>query len=162
MQKFTLAAAAGAAMLFAAPGLAQAETYATLGYTHIDDRGADVGAITGRLGMRLTPNFAVEGEYSHGVEGDTNARLDNAWGVYGVGVLPVNPNVDLFARVGYSRIDQDGRNAFAGVNRNDDGLAVGVGAQLSLGDAWGVRGDYTRHEGDRRAHLVGASVVRSF
>jgi len=47
------------------------------GYSQIDgDGGADLGAVTARVGVNLTPNFAIEGEGSVGVGGDSGTDLE--------------------------------------------------------------------------------------
>jgi hypothetical protein len=165
MNKLTLLGLAGAAIAVAGPATtAQAapNLYAGAGYTHIDERNVDLGALTGRLGVRMTQTLGVEAEGSVGVHKDKTAKLDNTWGVYGVGFLPLTRKFDLLARAGFSRIDEDGRGPLAGVNRNDDGLGLGVGAQVKMASGWGLRGDFTHHDGDRNARTLGASLVRSF
>lgn len=139
-----LAAAAVAALLALAPA-AHAEWYASAGYTHYDYDGGDLGAVTGRLGYRINPNFAVEGEASTGVLDDDDIELNYNAGLYGVGILPLGPNFDVFGRVGYQTTDVD--TPFG--DADDDGLGYGVGANWRpTGSRWGVRADYTRLEGD--------------
>ena len=82
--------------------------------------------MTGRLGYRFHPNFAVEGEATLGTSDDDNAELDNAYGVYGVGILPVTPNIDLFGRVGYQQLSVDGTGPVADID--EDGIGYGAGA----------------------------------
>ena len=114
------------------------------------------GGITGRVGVNFGPNFAVEGEGSFGVKGDSGTELDSEIGVFAVGKLPVNPSLDVFGRVGVSRIET---SPFG----DEDGLAYGAGAQWNLTAQDGIRGDWTRHDydaGDVDAYSL--SYVRSF
>ncbi|HYD72308.1 MAG TPA: outer membrane beta-barrel protein, partial [Candidatus Binatia bacterium] len=98
MNKFAIMAAVAALALMAAPTAATAQTYVGLGYTNFDYDGGDVDAVTGRLGYRMGPNFAVEGEASTGLD-DEDADLNHNVGAYVRGILPVMSNLDLHARV---------------------------------------------------------------
>nr|WP_242397120.1 outer membrane beta-barrel protein [Brevundimonas abyssalis] len=110
-------------MFTAAPAMAQSwpapEYYGSLGYSHMEADGADVelGAITGRFGAKLTPYFGFEGEGSFGVRDDevtigaVTADIDHNYDLaaYGVAFLPVNPNFELFARLGYGTTELEPR-----------------------------------------------------
>lgn len=161
MKLLAISAAAAAMALMAAPASAQTwdtgRVYGGLGYTHYDLESAEVGAATGRVGYRFHPNFAVEGEGAIGVDDDEGAELDSAYGVYGVGILPVTSNFDVFARAGYQSIEA----TRPGPDIDDDGLGYGVGANYRLSERVGVRADYTRLQGeddDTDAISLGASL----
>src|SRR5262249_25439344 len=139
------ALAAGAA-LFAVPAFstASAQTanmYGTVGYSTFDGNGANLGAITGRLGVGFGQNFAVEGEASFGVKDDSGLELDNELGIFGVAKLPVTEQFDVFARVGWARIETD-------PGTDEDGVAYGAGGEYFFTPADGIRGEYTRHDYD--------------
>jgi hypothetical protein len=159
MNKIAMLAAVAAVALMAAPVSAHAQAYAGAGYTHFDYDGGDVGAVTGRLGYRMHPNFAVEGEGSFGVEDDDGIELNHNLGAYAVGMLPVSSSFDLLGRVGYqtSEIDTPLGDADA------DGAAYGVGAQYRFTPAFGVRADWTRMEGDdEEADAISLGGVLNF
>jgi predicted porin len=130
------------------------EIYGTLGYAGSRAGGADTGAVQGRLGARLTPHFGVEGELSGGVKDDNIDRAGvrssleqtHSAAVYGVGFLPVTPNIDLIGRVGYGNTQF--RQKVAGIEDKFDADSVnyGVGAQYKFDDKNGVRVDYTRQQ----------------
>ncbi len=158
--KLKLALAAASMLVAPAFMTAQAQTsgvYVSGGYTQFNgDGGADLGAITGRVGVNLTPNFAVEGEGSIGVKEDSGTELDSEVGAFVVGKLPISPSFDVFARVGASRIET---SPFG----DESGLAYGAGGTFNLTPADGIRLDWTRHDydaGDADAYSV--SYVRSF
>lgn len=131
--------------------------YVSGGYTHFDgDGGAELGAVTGRVGVNLSPNFAIEGEGSIGVKEDSGTELDNELGVFAVGKLPVSPSFDIFGRVGVARIETS-------PGGSEDGLAYGAGGTFWLSPQDGIRGDWTRHDydaGDVDAFSI--SYVRNF
>jgi hypothetical protein len=171
MKRVLIAAAALAASAAAAPAFAQDATgwYGNLGYSNNDVEGVNLGEVTGRLGYRMHPNFAVEGEVGFGVNDEdvfpgTTAKLDNQAGIYAVGLLPVSPNLDVFARVGYGRaeVSVDGPG-FTG-SGDGDGVRYGAGAQWMWDGANGLRGDWTRHDyGDNgNADVWSISYVRKF
>lgn len=168
MKKLALAAACAAAAFIAAPsamaqGTGSTGWHAGAGYTHYDLDSVELGGVTGRLGYRFHPNFALEGEATIGVVEDdiagVDVELDHAYGVYGVGYLPVSDNVELFGRVGYAEVE-----ASAGpFDASEDGIGYGVGAQMRLTDNVGIRGEYTRLEGDDDgADTFGVSAVFGF
>ncbi len=157
LKKIAISAAVLAAAI-ATPAAAQVVNdtgwYAGVGgtYFNANDADVDVTGATGRLGYRFTPNFGVEGEASFGIDGDTadvlgtpvDVDLDDQFGVYAVGFLPVSQNIELLGRVGYATIDASGSFGGFSVGTDDDGIAAGVGAQWQLASNFAVRGEYTR------------------
>ena len=169
-----LAAAAPAfAQDSSAPWWAPTSTYGTLGYTGIDAGGgsdAHIGAVTGRIGERFGKYFGVEGELSGGVKNDTDqttglkTSLDHQYAGYVVGYLPVLPNADLFARVGYGdqKIREQGPGGFS---YNTESLNYGAGGQYFFNAHDGVRAEYTRESNNDvgpNADTVSVSYVRKF
>lgn len=170
MKKLMLAAAA-AACLVASPAAAQGMgLYATGGLTHADsDFDVSFEAVTGRLGARFAKYLAVEGELSVGFEQDfvngTEVELSNDFAAYGVALLPMTDNADLFARVGAGRTSiEEGGEDFS-----HEDIRYGVGAQFFFNDTSGVRIDFTRLElgdeitgDDQDADTYSVSYVHKF
>ena len=146
MKKFAIAAAIASLALLATPAMAQdlssGPWTAGLGYTHLDTDRGDLGGVTGRLGYSFTPNIGAEAEYTGGVSGDDFGKLNNAWGVYGVGTLPLSQNFDVFGRVGYQEMSIDGRNG--ATDQDTSGLGYGAGINWHASSRVGIRGEYTR------------------
>ena len=171
------AGASAALLLAAAPAFADDASYISgygnLGYTNAQitsDGSPDFSAITGRLGARFGKFLGVEGEVTGGLNSDhiggTNAdvRLNDEYGVYAVGFLPVLPNADLLARIGYANTDfhtSDGAGSFHG---SDTSWNYGVGGQYMFDGANGVRLDYTRadYHSIPDANVWSVSYVRKF
>lgn len=160
MKKIMLSAAVATAALVALPAAtASAEGfYAGAGYTHYDTDSGDLGGVTGRLGYRFHPNFAVEGEATASVEDDDFVELEHAYGGYVLGILPAGP-VDLHARVGYQEAEFD---IATGADVDADGLGYGVGATWNVTPSFGIRADYTRLEGDFDTDTFGLGGVVNF
>lgn len=176
MTRISLLTAGLIACAAAAPGaFAQATgVYAGGGYSHFDGEDASVGGITGRLGVGFGDFLAIEGEASFGIVDDdvtlpgsppTNVtvELDNAFGVYGVGRFPVNPQFDLFGRVGWARAEVSGRAGGLGASADEDGLAYGAGGDFWLTARDGLRGEVTRFDfDDGELDVWSASYIRRF
>jgi hypothetical protein len=177
--KSLFVAAATVAVVAGAPIVANAQEnsttgYASLGYSQGDyDGGADLGTVQGRIGARFGQYLGVEGELGLGAKSDDTyvggLKADNSVkhqaGVYGVGYLPIAPNADLYARVGYG--DTKVKTKLAGVPDSDrtQSWNYGVGGQYFFDGANGVRADYTRHEflgGDDKADVMSVGYVRKF
>ena len=146
MQRFAFLAAVAVSALMAAP-TANAQWYAGAGYTQYDADHADsTGGITGRLGYRVNPNLAVEGEGTVGTNDGDNASLNSAIGAYAVGILPVGSSgFDVHGRVGYNHLDIS-RDAAPDID--DGGLSYGAGVGYNFTQRFGVRADWTRTETD--------------
>lgn len=162
--KSLITAASTLAVLAAVPAMAQAqsmsspEIYGSVGYAHSRSDGIDLGAVQGRVGAKLNPYFGVEGELAAGVKDDDyqppvsiggspiNVELNHSAAIYGVGFLPVRPNADLYARVGYGTTEI--KASAAGISQTGDGDSwnYGVGGRYFMDDKNGVQVDYTRHD----------------
>ena len=178
--KFTLiaaAAAASAVALTALPASAQSLSepgfYGNLGYTFVDGDGANLGALTGRLGARVHQYFGAEAELGVGVDGDTTTignvnvktKLKHSVAGYAVGFLPVQPNADLFIRGGYGSTRLRASAPGVSVSDSEESWNYGAGGQYFFDANNGVRAEYTRHDFNHTAGSADAwavSYVRKF
>jgi hypothetical protein len=159
MKRFVIVSAAVAVLAAAAPAMAQTgdaastspSLYGSLGYSNFDDN-SDTSAVTGQLGVRAGKYFGAEGEGSigfatgqtHVFGGADHVRLNDEYAGYAVGYLPVLPNADLFARVGYGATDARITSPTASASNYRDGVAYGAGGQYFFNGPNGVRVAYTR------------------
>jgi outer membrane immunogenic protein len=153
-------AALATAMMAATPAAARVigdtGAYVGAGYTQYDAEDVDVGGGTLRAGYRFHPNFGVEGEASFGIEGDTadnlgtpvDVDLNQQYGVYGIGFLPISENFELFARAGYATIDAQSSVGGFTAGTEDDGVGLGAGVNWGITENFAVRAEYTRLEAD--------------
>lgn len=164
MKNIVIATAAAALALAAAPAFAQtapANFYGTLGFSRVEDSGLELGAVSARAGARFADYFGVEAEAAFGVDGDTGVDIDRSFAAYAVGFVPVNPQFDLVARVGYGTTRVDA----LGVKTSEESWNYGVGGQYFFDAANGVRAEYTRYDfenGGGKADVWGVSYVRKF
>ncbi len=92
-----------------------------------------------------------------------NIELDHAVGAFGVGIQPLTPAFEVFGRAGYGQVKASASVPVLNVAADEDGFAVGAGAQYMLTPKFGVRGDYTRLEGeDEGVDTISASAVVKF
>ncbi|CAN5629567.1 hypothetical protein BH10PSE5_BH10PSE5_11960 [soil metagenome] len=156
----SLIALAATAAVLAVPAMASAQSlspttfYGSLGYANANIDDVNLGAIQGRLGARFGQYVGLEAEAAAGVREDSvrvgavnvDLKLKHQVAVYGVGYLPLNPQFDLLARVGYgnSKIEASALGSTAA--GDGDSWNYGVGGQYFFDDKNGVRVDYTRHD----------------
>jgi outer membrane immunogenic protein len=184
MKAYVIAASAAAVLALPAAALAQGSDptsttglYGGLGYALHDYGKTDLGTVQGRLGWRLNGNFALEGEAGAGVNGDsanaagvhTRSKITRQGAVYGVGLVPVSPKLDLFGRVGYGATQVKSHVDAAGVTASSKDTIkswnFGAGGQYNFDHANGLRADYTRQEasnGDHDANVWSLGYVRRF
>lgn len=175
--KTLIAASLAAATAAIVPAFAHAqispEYYGSLGYGSTRTDGADLGSVQGRVGVKLTPHLGVEGELAAGLSDDktyaagapVNVDLKHQAAAYAVGFLPVTPQIDLLARVGYGTTKL--KTSLAGVSDSDskESWNYGVGAQYKFDDKNGVRADWTKSEftnSNVDADTLAVSYVRKF
>jgi outer membrane immunogenic protein len=178
MKKALIAAASLAAFATVVPAAAQAQdaaadnvgAYVNLNLGMASAGSADVKAVQGRVGYRFHPNFGVEGELATGIESDTdtiagvrvNQKLKHQAAGYVVGFLPISPNTDILARVGYGTTKIRARSGGISASASEESWNFGVGAQHHFDGVNGVRVDYTRQEfeggpGDADVWTIGYS-----
>jgi outer membrane immunogenic protein len=180
MKSLVLAAATLAVLGAAAPALAQPMTlsgvsgYGTLGLGDFNNDSSNIGAVTGRVGARFGPYVGVEGELSGGFNSShsdlggarSNVSMRDQYAAYAVGFLPVAPNADLLARIGYGATDLHVSQPLnTNFNRYETTWNAGVGGQYFFNGGNGVRLDYTRETADRSdldANVFSAAYVRKF
>lgn len=162
---------------FAVPAMAQTVTnpqvYGSVGYTYLDADAGNLGAITGRVGAKLTPYLGVEGETSVGVTsdrynvGDVSTKFEHRYdaAAYAVASVPGQPNLDLFARVGYGVTEIKAKALGLSASEHLDSVNYGAGAEYRLDGQNGIRADWTRRDfrdDGGEADTYALSFVRRF
>lgn len=176
MTRRLLALAAGmSAAIILAPA-ASAQLYGGVGYTVFQaDTGAgdaNLGTLMGRLGYKASPILGIEGEASFGVQDESfdvlgttvDVGIENQYGVFAVGMLPVPAIGDIFARAGYASITVDASASGIGsISEDGSGLAYGAGVMLNFIPFTKLRLDYTKYEaGDGEFDSLGVSGLFTF
>jgi outer membrane immunogenic protein len=167
--------AAASAQTAAAPTWTSPSFYGTLGYNDTNLGHLNLGSIQGRVGARFGQYFGIEGEAAWGVASDkigvagapdVKVKQDSQEALYGVGFLPISPNIDLLARVGYGHTEGTGQVAGVTSGVTGDSWNFGVGGQYSFDGKNGIRVDYTREDFQNRgvddANVWSLAYVRKF
>jgi outer membrane immunogenic protein len=95
----------------------------------------------------------------------TGVHVDDQYAGYAVGFLPVMPNADLLARVGYGATDVDLSQPGRSFHDYVTSWNAGVGGQYFLDGKDGLRADYTRETADHAdldANVWSLAYVRKF
>ncbi|MEM1151682.1 MAG: porin family protein [Pseudomonadota bacterium] len=142
---------------------AQSAFYGDIGYTYhnidTDIAGVDdinIGALTGHGGYEFTPNLAVEGELSVGVQDEDfdlgvgvegNLSLDYLVGAYGRVQGNLTPQLQVFARAGIvnAQLEAD-VSGLGSESESETGAGYGAGAEYMFDAVNGIRVDYTRYD----------------
>lgn len=168
------AASAPLAAHAADSAFAPTQVYGTLGYANANQDDLNLGAIQGRLGVRLGKYLGAEGEVAAGVKGEdidfgggvtAHLKLDSEYAFYAVGFLPVSPKFDAFARVGYGRTNISASASNGGSSSgSDNSWNFGGGGQYFFTKKDGIRADYThyRYDGGGGANVWAVAYVRKF
>jgi len=179
MKKFLLSTAAGVSALLSLSQAAAAQTFSqptfngSVGYSSYSAEGeddADLGAVTGRVGARLHPNFGVEGEASFGVGEEeilpgVDVELDRQVAAYAVGVIPLSPNAELFGRLGVGNTQVSVTGGGLSADDDENSVNYGVGGAYYFDGANGIRADYTRYDfrdDGGEADVLSLSYTRRF
>jgi opacity protein-like surface antigen len=173
--KRVLSVAAGLAAAAIIAPAASAQVYGGVGYsTFTADAGgedATVGGVMGRLGFKSNPFFGVEGEVAIGIQEDNfdvlgtqvDVSLENSYGVYAVGWLPIPLVGDVFGRVGYADLSIEASALGTSISDSGSGLAYGAGIQLSSIPFTKLRLEYTRYQpDDAEVDSFGISALLQF
>lgn len=116
----------------------------------------------GRLGYQLTPNFAVEGGYvdlgtqsyntslAGGLKGlDTKSSGMN---VSALGIMPVNYQLSVFGKVGYTSGSLRGIDNLGGtsvsISQDKNSLGMGLGGIYQITPSIGLRAEWERPYSD--------------
>ena len=157
-----------AAMIVAPAALAQGNLELGGSYSHIDVGPAEVGALTARGTYFFTDYLGAEAEASIGVNDDDvgpgTVELDHSIAAFGVLRAPVTERFDLFGRVGYAQSELSASvPGLGGASEDFDGLAYGVGGRYFFTERVGLRGDFTKYEGDdNEADVISVGAVVRF
>lgn len=167
--KTILIAAAAAAALLAAPGLAQAQdttVYASAGLGVIDASPVKLGVATFRVGANFTPVLGVEAEGSFGVSGDkvlgVNVDMNSEYGAFVTLRHAIGEKGSLIARVGYAGAEIEASGGPFSVTDDQSGGAFGLGIQGEIGANSAIRLDWTRFSFDDDADAISVSFVHTF
>jgi len=122
---------------------------------------ADVTVPTLRLGYFLFDNIALEGRVGFGSDNDQvngiEVELDNIYGGYLVGHLPLIPGFSVYALAGLSRAEGTASVNALSTTTTTSGFSWGVGGELVLSPALSLGLEYTHYLDESDFNLNGIS-----
>jgi opacity protein-like surface antigen len=142
---------------------AQAQTYGEVGYTSTTFKGGAVGntqegspsVIRAILGYEINPNLAVEGMGAFGISDSTfkyngervpgvKLKADNALGVYLKPKMKLSESVEIFGRVGYTRVK--GTVSYTDpISSNYNSFSYGAGLGYAIDSKTSLNVDYMQY-----------------
>lgn len=142
----TFAAAHAQTGLYAGVGVAQVQ-YKEDGFQSLEPT-----AITFRVGSQLNPNFAVEARLGTGLSDGSgtfsgipiSAEIDNFYGVYAKGIIPVTSWFAPYAMVGYTHAKVTARAGGFSASNSDSDFSYGIGADFPVSKNIAINLEYAR------------------
>jgi len=131
----------------------------------------DSHGIGGKAGYQFTDYFGVEAQGSVGVIDDeqtiagfdVDIGYDYLVGGFGVAKFPLDNGFEIIGRAGYYYGEVSAEAAGESISDDQDGFALGAGAQYLWDGVNGIRADYTYLDGDGgHADFVSLAYVRKF
>ena len=97
-------------------------------------------ALVIRGGYHFSPYVSVEGRYGFGVSSDTQNLLgvdvklevDNVYGLYAVGHLPLANSFELYGVAGFSSSSLTASGSGGSVSDSESDLSIGIGAEYFM------------------------------
>jgi OmpA-OmpF porin, OOP family len=150
---------------YAGASIGQATIDACSGVTNCDDE--DTGwKIFG--GWEMNQNIAFEagwvdmGEISGSIGGSAVSAEADGWTLAAKGILPLNEQFGLFARIGFIDWEIEGGGALSGVDDDGTDLMYGIGAQYMFTDQFGIFGEWEWYDVDDDVDLLSIGALIKF
>lgn len=143
-----------------------AELYAGGNFAVLDSNEVTLNAIYGRFGALFNENLSAEARIGLGV-GDDNVggvkvELDNFYGAYVRGGIPVGEVFYPYAIVGYTKGKISASGPFGSGSFSDSDFSFGVGADFNVSDLLKINAEYLSYVDSDDVELTGFSVGVSF
>ncbi len=156
---------------FLATGAAQAQDmyksgvgglYAGFNYTFMNaefgSADADVGTLSGKVGVMATPFLGVEARAGFGVDDDqiggTDVSVDNFYGGYATFNLVNESPVTPYAVLGFTRVETE----IGSFEEDDSDVSYGIGANMEFAPNLSGNLEYMRYYDDDNVELDGLGV----
>ena len=109
-------------------------------------------AIGGKFGKQFNPNFAIEGRIGFGVSDDevdvgglpVKLEIDNYYGVYLKGMLPVSTAASLYGLLGYTRAKLTASAAGFSSSDSESDISFGAGAEFAVSQTAAISVEWAR------------------
>lgn len=146
-----------------------------LGQAEYDEDGfpsAEPTAISFKVGNQFNKNFAVEARLGTGLSDDDvsisgqrfDVEVDNFYGVYAKGIVPLSGVFSLYGLVGYTHGEITGSGRGISASSSDSDFSYGIGADFAVSKTLSVNFEWARlFEGDNyKVNALSAGVAYKF
>ena len=171
----TLALACSAPLAMAADFELDPHWYAGVAYepftisTDVGD--ADVATVSAKGGVALNKFLAAEVRYGTSVADDSRTilgfeqkvELDNYYGAFAKGVIPLHPMFSLYGLAGYSHVKVASSGVAGSGSDSDDGFSYGAGASFHVNPNIAINAEWLslidKDDYDIKGYGVGVSFL---
>lgn len=119
-------------------------------------------------GWELNQNIAFEagwvdlGEISGSIGGSAVSAEADGWTLAAKGILPLNEQFGVFAKIGFIDWEIEGGGALSGVDDDGTDLMYGIGAQYMFTDQFGIVGEWEWYDIDDDADVLSIGALIKF
>lgn len=129
--------------------------YAQTSYEDDANVEVDPSALVGRFGYFVTDYFSLETRAGFGIGDDeaewdgystgVNVEIDYLFGAYGVGHLPINDMLSVYALAGFTQGEFTAEAGPYSYSDDDSGFSYGIGGQANFTPAVAATVEYTSY-----------------
>lgn len=105
-----------------------------------------------RVGSSINKNVAVEARLGTGLSSDSirvlgvpvDLKVDNFYGVYGKGILPLSDQASVYGLLGYTRGKLKGNFAGGSISVSDSDVSYGIGGDFAVTPTLSLNAEFAR------------------
>jgi len=140
--------------------------YASIGVTNLKYDGPTVNfrntLIEGRVGINITPNFAIEGRAATALSDDTvlgtDVEIDNYFGIYLRGNVALGKNASLYGFGGVTNVSAKASSGGLSVRADDSDFSFGVGLDFKVGGNGSIGLEYINMYSNDSEDVTGINI----
>lgn len=142
---------------------------ANYSFINLDAEGigdADVGTLSGKVGVMATPFLGFEARAGFGVDEDrigiADYSLDNFYGGYATFNLVNESPVTPYGVLGFTRVEVEADSAFGTVTEDDTDVSYGIGLRVEVAPSVSGNLEYMRYYEDDDVTVDGLGLGVQF
>lgn len=142
----------GLGSAYAADGVYVGANFSSITYKETGFPSAKPTAVALKLGNQFNKNLAIEGRFGFGLSGDTvtvtgipiELEVDNYFGVYGKGILPLSEVVSIYGLVGFTSGKITASVPGISVSGSDSDVSFGIGADFAVSKSTAINVEWAK------------------
>lgn len=157
MRTIAMAVVATAGLLglgsaYAADGLYFGANFSSVTYKEDGFPSAKPTTLALKLGNQFNKNLAVEGRFGFGLSGDTvtvsgipiEFEIDNYFGIYGKGILPLSEVFSVYGLVGFTSGKATASAFGVSISESDSDVSFGFGADFAVSKSTAINVEWAK------------------